>query len=80
MSGLRGYISQIIGPVVDVHFDIRENQTEQLPSIYEALSITRSDGRQLIVEVQQHIGEVLLQWTAPTASEEAWRLLQQDLR
>ena len=57
MSGLRGYISQIIGPVVDVHFDIRENQTEQLPSIYEALSITRSDGRQLIVEVQQHIGE-----------------------
>ncbi|MBP5335708.1 MAG: F0F1 ATP synthase subunit beta [Bacteroidales bacterium] len=50
-----GHISQIIGPVVDVHFD---NVTHQnLPGIHEALSIKRSNGGILIVEVQQHIGE-----------------------
>ena len=57
MSELKGYISQIIGPVVDVHFDLGEDQTSSLPAIHEALSIKRPDGRQLIVEVQQHIGE-----------------------
>ena len=57
MSGLKGYISQIIGPVVDVHFDLSADETTNLPSIHEALTITRSDGRKLIVEVQQHIGE-----------------------
>ena len=50
-----GHISQIIGPVVDVHF---ANVTHQnLPGIHEALSIKRSNGGTLIVEVQQHIGE-----------------------
>ncbi len=50
-----GHISQIIGPVVDVHF---KNVTHQnLPGIHEALSIKRSNGGTLIVEVQQHIGE-----------------------
>ncbi len=57
MSGLKGYISQIIGPVVDVHFDLKEDEAIKLPSIHEALTITRQDGRDLIVEVQQHIGE-----------------------
>ena len=50
-----GHISQIIGPVVDVHFG---NVThENLPGIHEALSIKRFNGGTLIVEVQQHIGE-----------------------
>ena len=57
MSGLIGYISQIIGPVVDVHFDLATDSEKQLPSIFEALTISRPDGRKLIVEVQQHIGE-----------------------
>ena len=57
MSGLKGHISQIIGPVVDVHFDINADETTALPAIHEALEITRHDGRTLIVEVQQHIGE-----------------------
>lgn len=55
MSELSGHIAQIVGPVVDIHFELKEQ--EQLPSIREALKITRADGRQLIVEVQQHIGE-----------------------
>lgn len=57
MSGLKGYISQVIGPVVDVHFDLSPVQQGQLPSIYEALNVDRSDGGVLVLEVQQHIGE-----------------------
>lgn len=52
-----GYISQIIGPVVDIHFESEKQEQPILPPIHDALSITRSDGKQLIVEVQQHIGE-----------------------
>ena len=53
-----GYISQIIGPVVDVHFDFGHDETsKELPRIHDALKIRRPDGRTLIVEVQQHIGE-----------------------
>ena len=52
-----GRISQIIGPVVDVHFHLDSRQEAALPSIHEALEVTRPDGRKLVVEVQQHIGE-----------------------
>lgn len=57
MSNLSGHISQIVGPVVDVHFELSESAQDQLPSIHEALTLTREDGRTLILEVQQHIGE-----------------------
>ena len=51
-----GRISQIIGPVVDVAFDGPENEIV-LPRIHDAMEIKRDDGRTLIVEIQQHIGE-----------------------
>jgi len=57
MSELIGHISQIIGPVVDVFFDLKGKEEMKLPSIHDALSIDRGDGKQLIVEIQQHIGE-----------------------
>ena len=57
MSSLVGHISQIIGPVVDVHFNLSDDNQTCLPSIHEALLINRSNGKELIVEVQQHIGE-----------------------
>ncbi len=58
MADVRGYISQIIGPVVDVHFDVEKaEEAKSLPSIHDALRIVRPDGRELIIEVQQHIGE-----------------------
>ena len=58
MAQLIGHISQIIGPVVDVHFERNEkSDSDSLPSIHDALKIRRADGRTLIVEVQQHIGE-----------------------
>ena len=57
MSGLVGHISQIIGPVVDVHFNVPEDAQVNLPAIHEALTVARKDSRELILEVQQHIGE-----------------------
>ena len=58
MSQLVGHISQVIGPVVDVLFEGKDIDTElRLPRIHDALEIKRPDGRILVVEVQQHIGE-----------------------
>ncbi|MBM6992668.1 MAG: F0F1 ATP synthase subunit beta [Prevotella sp.] len=58
MSQISGRISQIIGPVIDVYFDTQGQDSEKvLPKIYEALKVKRPDGRELIIEVQQHIGE-----------------------
>lgn len=52
MERIQGKISQIIGPVVDVQFG-----EERLPRIHDALTIERENGRRLVVEVQQHLGE-----------------------
>lgn len=57
MSSNIGHISQIIGPVVDVHFDFPEGTPKDLPRINDALTIEKPDGGKLVVEVQQHIGE-----------------------
>ncbi len=58
MSQSIGHISQVIGPVVDVYFEEHEMDAALvLPSIHDALTIKRDDGRTLVVEVQQHIGE-----------------------
>ena len=58
MSQIIGHISQVIGPVVDVYFEGKDIDTDLLlPSIHDALTIKRPDGRTLVVEVQQHIGE-----------------------
>ena len=43
-----GKITQVIGPVVDVAFDGGENA---IPSIYTALTVTRPDGSDLVLEV-----------------------------
>ncbi len=54
MSQIVGKVSQIIGPVVDVHFDVKEGQ---LPQLFDALVGKRQDGSEVILEVQQHVGE-----------------------
>ena len=54
MSNNKGKISQIIGPVMDIVFN---NENQNLPKIYDALEITKSDGKVVIVECQQHVGE-----------------------
>ncbi len=58
MSQIKGCLSQIIGPVLDVHFDTNGEDSEKvLPKIHEALLVKRNDGSDLVIEVQQHIGE-----------------------
>ena len=49
-----GKITQVIGPVVDIAF---EDEGASRPPIYTALSVQRPDGSELILEVEQHVGE-----------------------
>ncbi|MDD3028936.1 MAG: F0F1 ATP synthase subunit beta [Alphaproteobacteria bacterium] len=49
-SNVKGYITQITGAVVDVKFE------GQLPAILNALT-TENDGKKLVLEVAQHLGE-----------------------
>jgi F-type H+-transporting ATPase subunit beta len=48
----KGYITQIIGPVLDIAFP-----EGSLPSIYSAIKIELEDGTSTIVEVQQLLGD-----------------------
>ena len=57
MAQEKGHIAQVIGAVVDVYFNSEGENKEYLPSIHEALSVSMPDGRNIILEVQQHIGE-----------------------
>ena len=54
MSSIKGKISQVIGPVVDVSF---ADEGAKLPQILNALEVTKENGDKLILEVQQHLGE-----------------------
>jgi F-type H+/Na+-transporting ATPase subunit beta len=48
----KGYVTQIIGPVLDIQFS-----EGNLPPIYTALKIELEDGTSTIVEVQQLLGD-----------------------
>ncbi|MGN6196363.1 MAG: F0F1 ATP synthase subunit beta [Ginsengibacter sp.] len=60
-----GKIKQIIGAVVDVHF---ENENK-LPEIFNALELTRENGDKLVLEVQQHLGEDSVRTIAMDSTE-----------
>ncbi len=59
-----GVISQIIGPVIDVDFPDGD-----LPSIMTALKVKRPDGSEVVLEVQQHLGEERVRTIAMDVSE-----------
>jgi F-type H+-transporting ATPase subunit beta len=46
-----GKIKQVIGPTVDIEF-----HSDRLPNINHAIHIARPDGKVLVVEVAQHVG------------------------
>lgn len=48
----KGYVTQIIGPVLDIKFP-----DGSLPPIYSAIKIALEDGTETIVEVQQLLGD-----------------------
>ncbi len=62
MANAAGKITQVIGAVVDVHFD------EGLPEILNALE-TENHGNRLVLEVAQHLGENTVRTIAMDATE-----------
>ena len=59
-----GKILQVIGPVVDIRFD-----AEHLPSIKNAILIKTDDGRQMTVEVAQHVGDDVVRCIAMSSTD-----------
>ena len=62
MANAKGKITQVIGAVVDVQFD------DHLPEILNALS-TDNNGKTLVLEVAQHLGENTVRTIAMDATE-----------
>jgi F-type H+/Na+-transporting ATPase subunit beta len=62
MANAKGKVTQVIGAVVDVHFD------DHLPEILNALE-TDNHGNRLILEVAQHLGENTVRAVAMDATE-----------
>jgi F-type H+/Na+-transporting ATPase subunit beta len=69
MSKQIGKIAQVIGPVIDVRFDLDGGQ---LPNILDALEIVRG-GQKVILEVQQHIGEDTVRTIAMDSTDGVYR-------
>src|SRR6056297_4122834 len=62
MANAKGKITQVIGAVVDVQFD------DHLPEILNAL-ITDNNGKELVLEVAQHLGENTVRAIAMDSTE-----------
>src|SRR5499425_3920807 len=62
MANPVGHVTQVIGAVVDVHFE------SHLPPILNALE-TRNQGNRLVLEVAQHLGESTVRTVAMDISE-----------
>ena len=62
MANAKGKVTQVIGAVVDVQFE------DALPEILNALT-TENNGKKLILEVAQHLGESTVRTIAMDATE-----------
>ena len=62
MANAKGKVTQVVGAVVDVQFD------DSLPEILNALT-TDNNGKTLVLEVAQHLGENTVRTVAMDASE-----------
>ncbi|SFQ46067.1 ATP synthase F1 subcomplex beta subunit [Roseivivax halotolerans] len=62
MANAKGKVTQVIGAVVDVQFD------DHLPAILNALE-TDNNGKRLVLEVAQHLGENTVRCIAMDATE-----------
>ncbi len=63
MEQNKGTLVQIIGAVLDIKFD------ENLPEIYNALEIFFDNGKRLVAEVQQHLGNNVVRAVAMSGTE-----------
>ena len=64
---LKGKIVQVMGPVVDVHFE-----GDKLPKIKDALTVNL-DGKRLVMEVAQHTGNHVVRCIMLASSEGLYR-------
>lgn len=65
MSQNIGRIVQVIGAVIDVAFEKADDDgLVVLPAIHEALTVAIPEGKELILEVQQHIGDYTVRTVA----------------
>ncbi len=62
MANAKGKVTQVIGAVVDVQFE------DELPAILNALE-TENNGKRLVLEVAQHLGENTVRTIAMDATE-----------
>ena len=76
MSDKFGKIAQVIGPVVDVAFEVGADNP--IPPIYTALKVVRPDGSELILEVEQHIGEDTVRCVAMESTDGLQRGMRVD--
>ncbi len=66
MTQLEGKIIQVVGPVIDVSFELED---QELPNILDALEITRDNGEVITIECQQHIGEQTIRCISMDATD-----------
>ncbi|MBR6163930.1 F0F1 ATP synthase subunit beta [bacterium] len=59
-----GIITQVIGPVIDVEFKYGE-----LPEINDAVEILLDDGKKVVAEVQQHLGDNKVRTVAMSSTD-----------
>jgi F-type H+-transporting ATPase subunit beta len=59
-----GKIVQVIGPVVDIRFS-----PDSLPSIRNAILIKNTDGKDMTVEVAQHVGDDIVRCVAMSSTD-----------
>lgn len=59
-----GRVLQVMGPVVDVEFE-----SGQLPEIYNAIKVKRSDGSELVLETSVHLGDNIVRTVAMASTD-----------
>ncbi len=64
-EALKGKVVQVIGPVVDISFE----EGVKIPDIYNALTIKRENEVDLILEVEQHLGDNVVRTIAMDSTD-----------
>ena len=71
MNENKGIVVQAVGPVIDVRF-----KDEHLPELLTALKVSLPDGKNLTLEVAQHIGDDIVRCIAMGPTEGITRGLE----
>jgi len=72
MSNIKGRILQVIGPVVDVKYEDKQS----LPNIYDALEVHVNKNKKIILECQKHIGDAIVRAIAMDSTDDLVRNME----